>query len=386
VRGLLVGLMVFLAAGELVLRAAGFSEPVWYEPDAQLGWKLRPGLAAWFTAEGRAFVRVNASGLRDREHALDKPADAYRIAVLGDSYAEARQVEAEQTFWGLLPGRLERCGFAPGRRIEVLNFGVSGYGTAQEYLMLESTAIRYRPDLVLLQFTNGNDVANNSPALESEKDRPFFLLDARGALVADTSFAGRHSFTSRTGPAADLVREATDRVRLLQMARAVKQMALAPEPTGNESGVEQGLEPFVLAPPRDAQWEQAWRVTEALVAEVARSAARIGAAFMLVGVPYAIQVHPSREVRDGLQKELAVPDLFYPDRRLAALAAAGGFDALPLAPQMQRMAERAGVFFHGFGADVGRGHWNADGHRAAADLIAQRLCSQPRTRAVGGPS
>lgn len=385
-RGLMVGLLVFLAAGELVLRAAGFSAPIWYTPDAQLGWKLRPGLAAWFTSEGRAFVRVNAAGLRDREHAVEKPAGVYRIALLGDSYAEARQVEAEQAFWALLPGHLERCAFAPGKRIEVLNFGVSGYGTAQEYLMLESTAIRYRPDLVLLQFTNGNDVPNNFAALEPERDRPFFVLDPAGALVADASFAARASFTSRTGWAAELVREATQRVRLLQMARALKEMLLSRKAPDLEGGVEQGLEPFVLAPPRDAQWEQAWRVTEALVSEVAGYARRHGAGFMLVSAPYAIQVHPSRELREGLQKRLQVPDLFYPDRRLAALAAAGGFEALPLAPEMQRMAERSGTFFHGFGANAGTGHWNAEGHRAAAELIARRLCGQPRTQTVGDGS
>jgi len=176
-------------------------------------------------------------------------------------------------------------------------------------------------------------------------------------------------------------------VRLLQMARAVRQMLLSPEPmSAGDGGIEQGLEPFVLAPPRDAQWAQAWRVTEALVTEVARYATRHGSAFMLVSVPYAIQVHPSRAVREAVQQELAVSDLFYPDRRLAALAAASGFEALPLAPEMQRMAERSGVFFHGFGAELGRGHWNAEGHRAAADLIAQRLCSRPRIQTAGGRS
>jgi hypothetical protein len=143
----------------------------------------------------------------------------------------------------------------------------------------------------------------------------------------------------------------------------------------------------VLAPPREPQWEQAWRVTEALVAEVADYARRNGARFMLIGAPYAIQVHPQREVREALQKRLNVADLFYPDRRLAALAAASGFEALPLAPEMQRMAEESGAFFHGFGdAGLGRGHWNPDGHRVAADLIARRLCAQPRTHTVGEQS
>jgi hypothetical protein len=49
---------------------------------------------------------------------------------------------------------------------------------------------------------------------------------------------------------------------------------------------------------------------------------------------------------------------------------------LPLAPEMQALAEKSGTFFHGFGdAGLGRGHWNAAGHRAAAAIIARRLCS-----------
>ena len=42
-----------LLALEVGLRVAGFSAPVWYQPDAELGWKLRPGAQGWFTAEGR---------------------------------------------------------------------------------------------------------------------------------------------------------------------------------------------------------------------------------------------------------------------------------------------------------------------------------------------
>jgi hypothetical protein len=40
-------------------------------------------------AEGNSFVEVNRDGLRDREHSRIKPAETLRIAVLGDSYAEA---------------------------------------------------------------------------------------------------------------------------------------------------------------------------------------------------------------------------------------------------------------------------------------------------------
>jgi lysophospholipase L1-like esterase len=371
---LLGSVALTLAAFEIVLRAIGYSAPIWFEPDPRLGWRMRPGLAAWYTLEGRGFVRANAEGMRDRDHLLDKPAGVYRIAVLGDSYAEARQVEREQAFWALLPGELAACGFQPGKSVEVLNFGVSGYGTAQELLVLQTMAIRYSPDLVLLQFTNGNDVRNNSFALEPEKDRPFFMVGADGALRIDESFASSPGFRARSSFASEALRRVTDRSRLLQLARHVKEHSFIPRAQA-AAGVEQGLEPMVLAAPRDAVWEEAWRITEGLIAKTGDFAQRNGARFAVVTVPYAIQVHPDPRVRAGLQAKLGVKDLFYPDQRVAGAAQKSGLLAVPLAPEMQRLAEKSGAYFHGFDqASLGRGHWNAEGHRAAARIIARRLC------------
>ena len=365
-----------IAVFEVALRALGWAEPVWYQPDARLGWRMRPGLTAWFTQEGRGFVRVNAEGMRDRDHLPDKPAGVYRIAVLGDSYAEARQVEREQAFWALLPGELAACGFQSGKQIEVLNFGISGYGTAQEYLMLESTAIRYQPDLVLLQFTNGNDVRNNSFALEPEKERPFFMLGADGALRIDESYASSQGFRARSSFRSELVRKATDRSRVLQLARFMKEHSFFPKAHAGGGALEQGLEPAVLAAPRDALWEDAWRVTEGLIAKTGEFAQRNGARFVVVTAPYAIQVHPDPKQRAALQEKLGVADLFYPDRRVAGFAEKRGLLAVPLAPEMQPLAEKGGAYFHGFdAASQGRGHWNAAGHKAAAAIIARRLCA-----------
>ena len=41
---------------------------------------------------------------------------------------------------------------------------------------------------------------------------------------------------------------------------------------------------------------------------------------------------------------------------------------------MQTYANEKKVFLHGFGKEIGNGHWNADGHRLAAELIEQKLC------------
>jgi len=191
------GGLAALIVCELVLRAVGYSSPRWYQPDPQLGWSLRPNVRGWFTGEGRSYVTINSAGQRDREHAVEKPEGVYRIAVLGDAYAEAMQVAFEDTYWAQLQGRLESCGFQPGKRIEILNFGVRDYGTAQAYLVLEKTAVRYRPDLVLLLFDNGNDVRDNSHALDRIRGRPYFRLDAQGELRLDDSFTSDEEFRRR---------------------------------------------------------------------------------------------------------------------------------------------------------------------------------------------
>jgi len=373
---ILASALFALVLAEMALRVVGFSAPIWHQPDAELGWKLRPGIAAWFTKEGRAFVRTNARGARDRDHALHKPEDVYRIAVLGDSYSEAMQVERDKAYWALLPARLESCGFEPGKRIEVMNFGVSGYGTAQQYVMLVSSAIRYAPDLVLLQFTNGNDVKDNSFALSDDKARPFFMLEPNGAVRLDDSFAAAASFRRSASLPVQVLRELSDRSRVLQLLRSTRQMSFMRVAHANRDGVEQGLEPWVLAPPRDKLWEEAWQITEGAIGRIHDYATRNGARFMVMTVPYAIQVHPDRKVRQSLETKLGVEDLFYPDRRIAGFAKRRNFEAVTVAPELQPLAERTGTYYHGFEqVGMGRGHWNATGHAAAADLVARRLCA-----------
>src|SRR5258705_10397891 len=94
----LIGLISFVVAlliCEATLRLIGWSAPVFMEPDSQLGAKLLPNAEGWWREEGNAYLRINSAGFRDREHRKEKPPDAYRVAVLGDSYAEARQVSME---------------------------------------------------------------------------------------------------------------------------------------------------------------------------------------------------------------------------------------------------------------------------------------------------
>jgi hypothetical protein len=374
---------VALALAEAMLRVAGFSFPNFWLPDPLTGSALRPGMEGWQLDENRAYVRISAQGLRDREHQVQKPPGVYRIAVLGDSYAEAIQVDVERTFWSLLPRRLQSCDFASGKWIETMNFGVSGHGTAHELLTLRERVWRFSPDMVLLAFFPGNDVRNNSKALEGEKGRAYFSLKD-GKLFLDTGFRSDPEFLESQRIAARRAWLQHLRVyQLLRRARAgniAQHFHNAPAAAALATGAtltEPGLDEQVFRPPTDPKWRDAWEITDQLVLAAHQETRQRGARFVLAIVSTPGTVYPNAEVRARYAASLGVESLFYPEERLQRLGIEHGFDVLALAPAMQRIADEKRLFLHGFAnTRPGFGHWNEAGHALAAELIAAGLCAR----------
>lgn len=370
-------LVAFLLA-EGVLRVIGFEYPSFYRYDLDTGAALRPGAEGWWQEEGRAFVRINGQGMRDdREIQVKRPEGVYRVAVLGDSYAEALQVDVAKTFWRLLENKLMQCGYGGGKRIEVLNFGVSGYSTAQELITLKTRVAPYQPDLVLLAFLSGNDVRDNAKEIAGPYPRPYFTL-ADGQLVEDKSFREHWIFKLKSSWPWQVFQAASNYSRLIQLVNKVKNVAGQPlyAPRA-EAGVEDiGLDDHIYLSHPPPVWERAWRLTEALVSEVRREAERQGARFLLVTLTNPGQVPPDPELMRRHAAKLGEPDLFYPERRMRALAEREGMDAVFLAEPFARYAQEHKVFLHGFpNTQMGGGHWNETGHALAAGLIAERLCA-----------
>jgi len=136
-----------------------------------LGWTARPD-SLMYRQPGDSVVRyeTNPLGFRDRvqniqNHVKDRQGKDHRIrriAVIGDSFSESLQVDIPDTFWSRLKVRLN---LGSVDYWEVLNFGVSDYGTVQEYLCLKEFAMNFHPDIVILQVFPLNDIANNSLAM-----------------------------------------------------------------------------------------------------------------------------------------------------------------------------------------------------------------------------
>ena len=375
--GLLIGgLVAGLLICEVILRVLGVSQPIFYQTDYYLGQSARLAVEGWQTTEGRAYVRFNSAGLRDLEHFKYKPKNTFRIAVLGDSYAAAVNVRVEQTFWKVMERELSQCTELANRQAEVINFGVSGYGTAQELIMLRRYAWTYSPDLVVLMFTPGNDFRDNSALLDPMKMRPFFLLK-NGKMVLDNSFRNSPRFRFSNSWFWRTFCRISDYSRTAQLAFdmiAVIHREHQARITNGKVG-ELGLDDVVYRPPSDAAWKDAWAVTEELLATMHHETVAKGAEFLVVTNTSGVQVDPNPAVVQALAERLGVPDLLYPDRRIAKLGVNDGFAVLNLAQPLEAYAQQHHVYLHGFkNTTIGGGHWNVDGHRIVGKLVAEKVC------------
>jgi lysophospholipase L1-like esterase len=367
---------VALLAAEGALRLWGKALPASLGmADPDLGWSWRPGAEGWSVGESQIYVKINSAGMRDREHTKTKPPGTRRVAVLGDSYADAFNVESHQTFWAELERQAARCHPIP--RVEVLNFGVSGYGTGQELLQLKHRVWKYDPDIVLLAFYPGNDVFNNhrnlNPSLEPEQSPYFHLVDGR--LVLDDSYRRLARLQPNAIRLQGLRASLVNHVRLLQLVNQVRNGVRVR--LGQQAIPVASIEEQMLAPPTDPKVIEAWNVTEALIAEMHRDVQAHSAEFWVAVVSMRPQVHPDPAFREALARRLGVGNLEYPERRIIALAEREQFKVIPLGRHLAEYTLRHKVFLNGGGAVAsGEGHWNVVGHRIAGEMIAARLCAE----------
>src|SRR5262245_9242525 len=143
----IASILLGLAVAEIGLRVAGIAPPEVRSYDPVRGWQLRPGAIGLQRSEGNSRVTINRGGFRGPEVPTAKPPGVLRIAVLGDSFTEAMHVPYEDTFCAVIERALASCPLG-GQWAQVLDLGVSGYGTGQELLTLRQQAFRYEPDVV----------------------------------------------------------------------------------------------------------------------------------------------------------------------------------------------------------------------------------------------
>jgi len=366
------GLLVGLVAAELALRVLGIGFPRPYYPDPYCGTILAPGFKGYWLKEGRSYIEVNSAGFRDREHAVEKPPRTVRIAVLGDSFVEAPHVAFEDSLTARLESELQRRAPFPGYDVEVLNFGMSGHGTGQELLTLRHHVWRFEPDLVVLAFFPGNDMADNVPELATYKVKPFFKLEEE-RLVLDDSFRRHPDYLKAQRQSTRWKVRLINASRVLQVIAEFRDTRRRPrEPAIPDDGPS--VEEMAFVEPDRPLWKYAWALTERLLGELNREVHSRQAQFLLVTLTTGVQVHPDASLRQACRQRLKVDDLRYYERRLQSLGEREAFPVVCLSGPMRRYAEENQVYLHGFDSNLGEGHWNQQGHRLGAELIADAIC------------
>ncbi len=203
----IMALVAAAVAGEAYLRIADIYSPAGFEyreglslfrvdPEAPITMGLRPNVSARaFIYEDRRKnirkyfnVHVNSLGLRGRETTIEKPAGAFRILTLGDSWTFGEGVDDGETYSMQLENLLrDYC--PPEKRCEVINGGyASGRGPDEAYVFLKNKGIRFRPDVVILgSFVNDTfDLGYNNwdkvdkRGLPVEISSQIFIVDENG--------------------------------------------------------------------------------------------------------------------------------------------------------------------------------------------------------------
>ena len=131
-------------------------------------YEFKPGLDSYFKLAG---FKTNSQGLRDKECSLEKPANTFRVAVIGGSFTVPAGVEIDQAFHSILENRLNQE--FPDLNYEFINFGVSGYRINNKIATLKYKALEYKPDLILFvldssQFTEDDEKEFNPKSTKNQ--------------------------------------------------------------------------------------------------------------------------------------------------------------------------------------------------------------------------
>jgi peptidoglycan/LPS O-acetylase OafA/YrhL/lysophospholipase L1-like esterase len=143
-----VELLVSRLAPQEVL---GWGERPSLEPHSTFGWRLRPSRTTRLRWESYDYtVTANSLGFPGPEYSTEKRPGTFRALTIGDAFTSAEGVDTQEAWPRLLESELARR--LPQRRVEVLNFGITGYGPNEYAAVAEAFVPTFRPDLVIVQF------------------------------------------------------------------------------------------------------------------------------------------------------------------------------------------------------------------------------------------
>lgn len=340
----LMEILLRVFAPQIMQRCEGL-----YVPDEKTVFALAPNFRG--SQVGRNFnvaIETNSKGLRDRDFSYKKSSRVFRILVLGDSWTFGSGVEGGKTYPKVLEKLLNQK--YPEKEWEVVNSGVSAYGTFNELAFLKKEGVKYSPDLIILGFFPVNDIFDNASPYR-------FKVNENGELISRKSKQGffyRIKVFIRLH--SHLFRFAGDRYHLFLYY------------TGLEKPERDSCEIFKTS--YSDPIRKAWKKTENLILQIWEIAKSNDSKFLIVNIPRLYQVYPhhwSKFVKMYQQNSISL-DSEKPSKHLNAFGKRHGILVLDLIPLLKKHSFPESLYLL-----PANGHWSADGHAVTAEYILEKI-------------
>lgn len=199
---LLLGLLSAEAAVRLFLEVTDVPFYFW---DPGIGPRIAPRQRGRYilgrSVSGR--YNYNSQGWNyPEDFTIEKAAGYRRVCLVGDSQVESLQVDPDEAMHAVA----ERRSAANGRPVQWYPFGVSGFGTAQEYEVIRRYALDYRPDVVILLFLQNDPFDTSHYLVDLPPHLVRYVLAPDGELSFRPPGPWHPSMTRRLAAKSALIR------------------------------------------------------------------------------------------------------------------------------------------------------------------------------------
>jgi hypothetical protein len=378
---IIFGLALAFVIGEISFRLLGYSRGIYYADKSTGLVVLQPNQnLIWAKDCYRNTVVSNSLGFHDVQFNKNKPADIFRIAVVGDSQVESLQVPLEKTWYKILESKLNNEFSKQEKKFEIYSFGHSGNGQMLDYLYLKNYALDYKLDLVIDLFLVENDFRDDSLALNQKYvqqtgDAGAYaklipIVDKEGTIDIPASEAELAKIKKQQRPTTflkELLKKSSLIYTLYQKFQAIQLSLREKSQIGTGQDVPVDFEVFLNVYPPG--WEKIWGNEERLILTINKTANDNGAKFLLVTTGGATRVE-----RDKLKANyISQLDFDKPEKIFNDFTARNNIFYLALTDPLRKkyLETNQDIMFP---CD---GHWNELGHQWTADAIFDYLRSHP---------
>jgi len=311
-------------------------------PNGTGSYRLKPNLQIQRKIGAASFdFHTNSLGMPWHEVQIENPQNKTRIAFVGDSFVfGCCASELTKSFVGTFGRKLSS-------KYEVLNFGVVGFGLADERLLIKEEVLKFHSKYIVLCFYNGNDFSDTFLSITPDGK----LLGIHGRSPGDRKDIPTN-FTQTQKRTRIITNTATFRV--------LNQLLMTREDPRKIFGDPDRFDSWVFWSKRDYPpiANKAKDLSLSELNEILNLCERNQIQLIVVTIPYVNQVYAT-ELTSG-EFDFRLPQKYVED--LLKGHSALYFDLLP---SLRDYVHRTGheIYLRG------DGHFNDEGHELVGDLL-----------------